>query len=181
MTPRRLQCGARADEGVQHRIPGVGEQFDEPLGQGDGESGAVLLVATFRGQMQHIGRISHLAPGPVGDVLAKAAANLRVVANDVVFAERFQTGVGPVAHRHHHGFLIHLELARFGEVQATFPGIAETVRPFAGITVFLVPDILFRPQPTLLAQGEDEFDHVGMTFSVFGFFLDVKYKGTGPF
>ena len=89
MTPRRLQCGARADEGVQHRIPGVGEQFDEPLGQGDGESGAVLLVATFRGQMQHIGRISHLAPGPVGDVLAKAAVHFGFVTRPVRITKIF--------------------------------------------------------------------------------------------
>lgn len=84
---RGFQRRARAGERVQHPVACVGEKLDEPLRQGPGESGAVVFVAALGRQMQHVGWIGHRALDPVGDILAKTAADLRVEAHDVIFAQ----------------------------------------------------------------------------------------------
>lgn len=111
----------------------------------------MALVTALSGKMQHIGRVSHWAFQPVGNVFPKAAANLRIETHNIVFSQRFEACIGPIAHWYHDGFLIHLELAGLGEMQTALPGVAEPIGPFPGVTVTFVPDIFFSPQPALLA------------------------------
>ena len=95
--------------------------------------------------MQNVGWVSHVSLRPVRDVLSEAAPNLGVEPHHIVLAQRFQASVGPVAHRHHDRFLIHLEFASFGEMKAAFPSIAKAIWPFSGIAIALVPDIFVSP------------------------------------
>jgi len=126
--------------------------------------------------VQHVGWIRHRALRPVCNVLSKPAAHLRIETDYVVLTQRLQARIGPIAHRNHHGFLIHLEFASLGEMQTTLPGVAKAIRPFPRITVTLVPDIFFRPQPALLTQGQDQFDYISMALAVFSFFFNVENK-----
>ncbi len=41
------------------------------------------------------------------------------------------------------------------------------------MTIFLVPDELFSPQPTLLPHLKNQLDYVSMTLATHYFFLDV--------
>lgn len=136
----------------------------------------MIFVATFGCQMKHVGRVSHRALDPVGDVLSETAAHLRIESHYIVFAQRFESRIRPIPHRHHDRFLVHFELARFGEVQATFPGIAKTVRPLARIAILLVPDVFFSPEPSLFAHGKNQFEDISVPFAVFRLFLDIQDK-----
>jgi len=44
-----------------------------------------------------------------------------------------------------------------------------------------VPDEFFRPQPSLLAKRQNQFENVCVTLAVDGFFLDVEDEGAGRF
>ena len=50
-----LGCGAGAEEGVEHGVAGLGEEADEPLGQGQGEGCGVLLIVTLGCEMEDVG------------------------------------------------------------------------------------------------------------------------------
>ena len=139
----------------------------------------MVLVAALGRQMQHIRRIGHIAADPVGDLLAESALHARVVAALVGVAEILQSRVPPVAHRHHHRILVHRELLRLGEVQASLPRIAKPVGPFAGMTILLVPDVLLRPKPSLLAQLENEIEHVRVPLAVGDALFDVEDERAG--
>lgn len=141
----------------------------------------MVLVTALGSKVQDVGWICHRPLCPVGDVLTKTTADLRIEAHHVVLAQRLQARIGPIAHRNHHRFLIHFELARLGEMQATLPSITEAVWPFAGIAVTFMPDVLLCPKPPLLAQSQNQFNYVGMALAVFGLFLDIQDKGAGRF
>jgi len=111
----------------------------------------MIFIATFRRKMQNVGGVSHRPLCPVGNVFPETAADLRIETHDVVLPQGLQAGIGPVAHGNHDRFLIHFELARFCEMQATLPCVAKAIWPLARITVALVPNIFFRPKPSLLA------------------------------
>ena len=74
-------------------------------------------------------------------------------------------------------FILKLLLAR--EVQAALPRVAEAVGPLAGKAVALVPDVLFRPQPALLAHRDDQLEDVGVALAVDHLFLDVDHQRAG--
>lgn len=141
----------------------------------------MVLVAALGSQMQNIRRIGHGALRPISDIFSKTTPNLGVIAHHVVLPERFQTRSGPISHGYHDRFLVHLELARFREMQASFPCIAEPIRPFSRITVSLMPNIFFRPKPSLLSKCKNQFQDIGMALPVFCLFLDVEHKRTGRF
>lgn len=105
----------------------------------------MVLVAALGRHVQHISRVGHFPLHPIGDILAESAADLGIESNDIVLAKGFQAGAGPVAHRHHYGFLVHLEFSGFSEMQAAFPGIPEPIGPFAGVAISLMPDVFFGP------------------------------------
>ena len=86
----------------------------------------------------------------------------------------FQPRFGPITHRHHDCLSVHLKLASFVELETPLPSVAKAVRPFAGVTVSLVPNEFLSPQPALLAQSESEFDDKCMTFPVFDLFFDIQ-------
>lgn len=89
--------------------------------------------------------------------------------------------MAPIPHRHHDGFLVHFELWGLVELQTPLPGIAETIWPFAGMAVALVPNVLFGPQPTLFPQRQYQLQYVNVPFAVFSFFLDVKHETSSRF
>lgn len=105
----------------------------------------MIFVAAFGRHMNHISRVGLRTLRPVGNVLAEPAAHLRVEANDIILAQGLQPRIRPIAHRHHDSFLIHLEFALLGEMQAALPRIAKAIRPLAWIAISLVPDIFFGP------------------------------------
>ena len=133
-------------------------------------------VGAFGGHVQHVGGIDRVASQPVGDVLAEAAAHLRLVAAAVGFAEVLQPAVRPIPHGHPHGVLVHLEALGLGEVQAAFPGVPEAVGPFSGVAILLVPAVFLRPQPPLPLQGQDQLQHVGVPLAGDHPFLDVEHE-----
>lgn len=122
----------------------------------------MAAIGAFCRHMEHVSGISHVASNPVFNSLAKSASNLRFVAKPIGVAEVHKPIAGPIAHRHHHIFLIHFETTGLVEMQQSFPRVSETVRPLAGVTVLLVPHVFFGPQPPLLPQRQDQFENVGI-------------------
>lgn len=57
----------------------LGEQLNEPSGQGSWKHRAVIFIVTLGGEVQHVGGVGHLPVEPVGNILAKAAVDLRLV------------------------------------------------------------------------------------------------------
>ena len=112
----------------------------------------MVFVAALGGKMQHIAWICLFPVSPICDIFPKTASNLRIIANHVVFTQAFQTSLFPIPHGDHHLILKHLEMSLFCEVDAFFPSIAKPIRPFARMAIFLVPNVFFRPEPSLLAQ-----------------------------
>ena len=70
------------------------------------------------------------------NVLPKSASDFRCIPTLICLAEI----LCPIPHRHHNRLLIHIELFTFIELQTPFPSISESIRPFARIAIFLVPD-----------------------------------------
>src|SRR6266496_923125 len=103
------------------------------------------LVSTLGCEVEHVTRIRFLAIQPIRDVLPKSASDLRIKPDDVIFAERFQTHLGPLPHRDHHGVLIHFEIWRFIELQTSLPCVSESIRPFTRMTILLMPDEFLGP------------------------------------
>ena len=141
----------------------------------------MIAVAALGSPVQNIGRIDHIPPQPVGYFLAETAAHFGLVPDKIGFAQVVHPIIVPVAHRHHHRLLIHLELPLLVELQQPLPRIPKPVGPLAGIAVFLVPDELLRPQPTLLSQRQDQLEDIGMPLPINRPFLDVQDKGAGRF
>lgn len=111
----QIQCCFRSSPGagkrVKYPIMFFGEQLDKPLRQSFGKDGAVLFIVTFRRKMQHIGRVGHITALPVGNILSETAADLGFITSPISIAEILETGFGPVAHRHHDFFLVHVKLS----------------------------------------------------------------------
>ena len=126
--------------------------------------------------MEHIGRVGHFSPYPVGNIFAEAAACFRLVADLVYFAEVPQASVLPVAHGHHHFFLIHAELLGLGEMQQAFPGVSESVGPLAGVAVLLVPDVFLCPEPALVAHRHDQLHHIGAALAADHSLFDIEHE-----
>ncbi len=143
---------ARSGERIKHQIARNGEKFNEPFGQRPRECRAVIFVSALCCEMQYVIGVGQFAPNPVGDVLPKAGSNAAVESHYVVGAEPAQTFSGPVTHWHHHRLLIHVKMAGLIELEAALPGVAEAVRPFAGMAVLFMPDELLRPEPSLLSH-----------------------------
>lgn len=61
-------------------------------------------------------------------------------------------------------------------MNAPLPGVPESIGPLSGVTVLLVPDVLFRPEPASLPQGKNQFDDVGVSFAIHSLFFDIKDK-----
>ncbi len=72
-------------------------------------------------------------------------------------------------------------MASFVKLQTAFPRITKTVRPFAGITIFFVPNKFFRPKPTLFAECQNQFKDKRVSFSILRFFFDVQDESAGWF
>jgi len=75
--------------------------------------------------------------------------------------------------------LIHIEVSTLVELQASLPGVPESVLPFTGKAVFLVPYEFLGPKPALLAQLEDQLYDIGMTLAVQDSLLYVEDEGSG--
>lgn len=128
--------------------------------------------------MKHIRRISRCPTLPVRDVLRKRVSDLRVVPNDIVFAQRTQPGLRPITHGHHDGLLVHFELARFREMQASLPSVTESVRPLSRKAVLLVPYILLCPEPTLPAKRQYQLQYIGVSLTIGCLLFDIQYERT---
>ncbi len=133
----------------------------------------MLFVVTFCRKMKHIGRISHVTALPVGDIFSESTTNIGLIASLVSLAEIFETGFGPVPHRYHDFFLVHIKFSCFIELQTSFPSISEAIGPFAGKTVFFMPDKFFCPEPALFAQGQNQFHDIGMSLAIDRLFFDI--------
>ncbi len=127
--------------------------------------------------MQHVARIDHLAANPVGDVLAKPAPHLRFIPALVRLAQVLETCLGPITNRHHHVVLVNLEALPNSEVEASLPGVPETVGPLPWIAIGFAPEVFLRPAPSLLFQRQDKLQNVGLTFSVHRPLFDIQDEG----
>src|SRR5208282_3884655 len=128
--------------------------------------------------MQNIRWVSFVPPNPVCDVFSESATDLGIETHNVIFTERLQSRFGPFSHRNHDRLLVHFEMAGLVELQTPLPRIPKTIWPFAWITILFVPDKFFRPEPTLLAKRQNQFQYKCVTFAILGFFFDVQDEGS---
>lgn len=139
------------------------------------------FVGAFRGKVQDVVRICHFATNPVGDIFPEAGPHTGVETHDIVLTEVFQARIFPVAHRHFDFILIHGKMPGFIELKASLPRIAKPVRPFAGMAIFLVPDVFLSPKPALFSEREDQLKHIRVPFAFVDAFFDVQNETAGRF
>ena len=95
-------------------------------------------VPAFCGKMENVGWIRQIASNPVLDLLAETAPDSRFVSSLVRRAQFPETGMAPSSHGYFDRILIHGEIARFAEMEAALPCIAETIWPLSRVTIFLM-------------------------------------------
>lgn len=76
---------ARTDEWIAHEVTRLSEQLDKEFGQLLGEGRRVTDVRTFRGEMQHIGRVDKVPADPLGYVFGERATGHGRVSNVIDF------------------------------------------------------------------------------------------------
>lgn len=138
----------------------------------------MVSIVSFCREVQDIRRICFVPSKPVGYVLTKPAAHLRVKSNNVILAQMLQASLRPFAHGDHNAFLKHLKLFCLIKLQTPLPCVTESVRPFTRMAVAFMPNELFGPQPALSSQSQDQFDHVSMPLPVNHFLFYIEYKGS---
>lgn len=126
--------------------------------------------------MQHVGRIGFVPVDPVGYVFTEAAAHFRIIPAFVDFGKVLEPRFRPIAHRHHHLLLVHIEFFLLIELKQPFPRIAEPVRPFARIRILLMPDKLFGPNPALLPHRQNQLHDIDTAFAVHDLFFNIQDK-----
>lgn len=178
---RNDTCRSRAYERIKHPVTRLGEQLDEPFRQGGRERCAVALVTALARQMQDVGRIDHISPNPVRDVLPESATDFRVVPDLVRLAQVLEPALCPVSDRRHHSVLVHSEPLCLVELKQTLPRIPESVGPFPRMAILLVPDKFFCPEPALSPHLHYQFHHVGVALTVCNLLLDVQDESPGRF
>lgn len=136
----------------------------------------MIPIACFGSQMQYIRRVCFITANPIGNIFTKSAADLRVKPDNIILTEMFQSCLCPVSHRHHYGFLIHVELSGFIKLKAPFPCVTEAVWPLTRMTIFLMPNEFFCPKPPLTAKFKNQLDNIGMSLPVNNLFFNVKYE-----
>ncbi len=134
----------------------------------------MIFVVTFRCQMNHIGRISHVAGKPVGNVFAETTSHPGIVTNSIGFTQVFQPSLSPISHRNHYRFLVHGKSFTLVELKQPFPSVSEAVRPLAGIAIFFVPNKLLCPKPALFAHFENQFKNIRTAFALYNLFFDIQ-------
>lgn len=132
------------------------------------------LVGAFGRHVQNVGWVGFFPSYPVFYFLAESTHYPGGVPPSVRFAEVSEPCVVPIPHRNHNCLLIDGEFLLFGKVKTSLPRVPEAVWPLAGVTVFLVPDILFRPKPSTPFHFQDQFNDIGMALTIDGYFLNVQ-------
>ncbi len=166
-----LCCGdggrPRAAEGIEDDVINIGKQFYKPQRQVNRKSRTMVSIRALGSHVNHVGRIHQITPNPIRDVLAESAGYPGLVPGFVGLAQIGETVFGPIADRHHHSFLVHLESATFVELEQSFPGIPKSVGPLAWVRFLLVPHEFLSPQPALFAHLQDQVNDVSVALAIY--------------
>src|SRR5947207_2230729 len=109
------------------------------------------------------------------NILPKSTFYFGLISHTVCGAQLGQSLFSPRSHWNFHCILIHMKILALRKMKTAFPCITKTVWPFAWITIPLMPDILFSPQPALFfAQRQDQLQYVRMALAIPDALLDIK-------
>ena len=111
-----LHGRTRTEERIKDDISHLCKQFDEKRWEGEREGCRMLLIATFRSQMQHITGQYHLTSDPMLHGFAEGIPGVGLLSLLIRLAQVLEPLWCPVTNGHQHGILAHLKRFLFGEV-----------------------------------------------------------------